>query len=172
MRTPALKPTPLVSKDGLSGMFMIAAGLLLLTLIIPNWVTEPSRVRVAALAPSYYPRLIAVCLVGIGAAVLGSAFFGKAGPAESASDRRPDAMLRTTAILAMLTACFLSLEWLGFVLASAITVALALLLGGERRYWLIGAIALLLPFLLYLFFLKIARIPIPAGLLQPLIGNL
>ena len=172
MRNLFLKAAPLVSRDGLTGVFMIASGLLLLTLIIPHWVTEPSKVRVAALAPSYYPRLVAVCLALIGAAILSKVFLGKAKPAECAKDRRPNAMLRTTAILSVLTACFLSLEWLGFVLGPAITVALALLLGGERRFWLIGAISLLLPFLLYLFFLKIARIPIPAGLLQPHIGNL
>ena len=172
MRRSFLKASALFSKDCLSGALMIAAGTLLVALIIPNWITEPAKVRVAALAPSYYPRIVAICLALVGAAILGNALFRKAQSSESAKDRRPDAMVRTAAILCILAACFLSLERLGFVLGSAITVALALLLGGERRYWLIGAIALLLPLLLYLFFLKVARIPMPTGVLQPFLGGL
>jgi hypothetical protein len=47
-----------------------------------------------------------------------------------------------------------------------------LLLAGERRATIIIPVAALLPVVLYLFFYKIANIPIPLGIAAPLLEGL
>jgi hypothetical protein len=44
-----------------------------------------------------------------------------------------------------------------------------MLLGGERRVIIILSVSILAPLFIYLFFTKIAQIPIPNGLLERLL---
>ncbi|MEM9061006.1 MAG: tripartite tricarboxylate transporter TctB family protein [Pseudomonadota bacterium] len=158
-------------KDLWSGLILAGLGLLVVFVLIPQGVVEPRKVKYAALSPSYYPRLIGIALILLGAVVALRDVFSPAGTEQDPA-RHPRALQRTAIFFGLLAVYGLAVSASGFILPSIIALAAALLLAGERRIWLISVISLVLPFGLYFFFLKIASIPIPAGLLAPLLEGI
>ncbi len=158
-------------QDAIAGALMLGFGALVIWVLIPLGVAEPKSVKFAALSPSYYPRIIAGALMLLGVGTLMRAFI-RMPVDEQPGERHPSAVFRTTVFLAILLFLALTLNWLGFILGCSIAVFAAMTLAGERRLWLSVPIALLLPLLLYFFFLKIAYIPIPLGILQPFMAGL
>ncbi len=157
-------------KDVIAGILMLGSGALVIWVLIPLGVAEPKSVKFAALSPSYYPRIIAGALMLLGAGALLRAFT-QGNADDQAVDRHPNAVGRTAGFLAILFVLALALNWLGFVLGCGAAVFAAMTLAGERKIWLSAAIALVLPLVLYFFFLKVARIPIPLGILDPLLAG-
>ncbi|MDA7648498.1 tripartite tricarboxylate transporter TctB family protein [Alphaproteobacteria bacterium] len=159
-----------MNKHFFSGVFMLAVGLLLLLLLIPFGIDTPKKIRYAALSPTYYPQIVALILSVIGAAIIfrnRKSFSVK--EAEELDVAHPNAQIRIIIFLALLAAYALSLEFLGFVLSGALALATSLILAGERRAIFILAMSLLLPISLFLFFYKVAYVPVPNGLLAPFI---
>lgn len=157
------------NRNLISALLMLALGACIIWILIPIGVAEPKKVKFAALSPSYYPRIVAMALMALGAGVLLRAVTdkNKNANASDTTDRHPQATQRTFGFLVILLLFAVSLKWLGFIVASSIAMFLALLLGGERRFQFTIPLAILLPLLLYFFFLKVARIPIPLGILEP-----
>jgi len=158
-------------RDLIAGLLMLGIGVAVIFVLIPLGVAEPKSVKFAALSPSYYPRIIAGALMLLGAGTLVRAFSQKHAD-EGVDERHPNAGIRITIFLAILLFMALMLDWLGFVLGCSLAVFAAMTLAGERKFWLSISIALLLPLLLYFFFLKVARIPIPLGVLEPFLAGL
>ena len=159
-----------MNKHFFSGVFMLVVGLLLLLLLIPFGIDTPKKIRYAALSPTYYPQIVALILSVIGAAIIfrnRKSFRVK--EAEELDVAHPNAQIRIIIFLALLAAYALSLEFLGFVLSGALALATSLILAGERRAIFILAMSLLLPISLFLFFYKVAYVPVPNGLLAPFI---
>lgn len=158
-----------LSRNVWAGLVLTAIGMAIVLILIPYGVVEPRKVKYAALSPSYYPRIVAIALVllGIVVAVRG----GLEKPQNETKDlgRRPDATVRIVSVLALLTVYALLVEPLGFVLSSMLALTCLTLLAGERKVALIAPIVILLPFGLYFFFVKVANIPIPTGILKPLL---
>jgi len=150
------------------GFIVIALGILFVA--IPYGVQEPKKVKFVALSPSYYPRLICYCLLGFGIALLARQIFSalKKDTAKFIDDQTIKKVY-LLAVAVLLFAYYLSLPFLGFVLASSIVLFLLLLLAGDRNYFALVSIPLLLPICVYLFFTKVANIPIPAGILEPML---
>ena len=160
------------SKDLIAGCLMMGFGAIVIWILIPLGVAEPKSVKFAALSPSYYPRITAGALMLLGAGTLTRALIRTRPPDDQISHPHPHGFWRTAAFLLILLLLALSLEWLGFVLGGAAAIFAAMTLAGERRLWLGALVAALLPLLLYFFFLKVARIPIPLGVLEPLMAGL
>lgn len=158
-------------QDLIAGLLMLGLGALVIWVLIPLGVAEPKSVKFAALSPSYYPRITAGALMLLGAGVLVRRF-ARTHPDEEASKRHPNATARITAFLVILLLLAVTLDWLGFVIGCGAAVFAAMTLAGERKFWLSAMIAVLLPLLLYFFFLKVARIPIPLGILEPFMAGL
>lgn len=158
------------SKNVLTGLLMVCFGFTVLLLLIPFGVIEPKKVQYAALSPSHYPRLIAIVLTFLGAAVAIRALVTERGSTPPASDQRKDASRRLLLTFILLGLYAILLEPLGFIIASALALGCLLWLAGERRSWLIIGLAFIVPFCLYIFFVEIARIPIPAGIMKPLLA--
>ena len=149
-------------RDLYSGLIFILLGIALLTVLVPIGIVEPRKVRFAALSPSYYPRIVAGALLLLGLAVAWRS--RREAVAEPASNRHPAAGPRIACFIALLGAYALLLPWLGFVAAGCLGLLAAFWIAGERRPGLFcccGAV----PLLLYFFFLKVALIPIPTGVL-------
>ena len=162
----------MVEKQGLiAGLLMLGFGAAIIWILIPLGVAEPKSVKFAALSPSYYPRITASALMLLGAGTILRAFTQRRTDDE-VGDQHPHALARISAFLLILFLLALGLEWLGFVLGCGLAVFAAMTLAGERKLWLSATIAVLLPLLLYFFFLKVARIPIPLGILQPFMVGL
>ena len=152
-----------MKRDFYSGLIFIALGIALLTILVPMGIVEPRKVRFAALSPSYYPRIVAGTLLLLGLAVAWRS--RREGVAEPASTRHPNARTRIACFIALLGAYALLLPWLGFVAAGSLGLLTAFWIAGERRLRLILPLAVLVPLMLYFFFLKVALIPIPTGVL-------
>ena len=158
-------------KNFWAGLAMLLLGLALIFVLIPHGVDEPRRVKYAALSPSYYPRIVAICLSLLGLVIAVKAYLAKADEEQEDAEQRPDALLRTAAVFGLLIAMAAALPTFGFILTTALALAAATWFAGERNVVLIVAIASLVPLALYFFFLKVAGIPIPLGLLQPLLAG-
>ena len=159
-----------MNKHFFSGVFMLAVGLLLLLFLIPFGIDTPKKIRFAALSPTYYPHIVALILSVIGVAII----FKNRQPlttkgTDDLDEVHPNAKMRIGGFLALLTVYSLSLEFLGFVLSGGLALAASLILAGERRAFIIIAISLLLPISLFLFFYKVAYVPVPNGILAPFI---
>lgn len=157
-----------ITRDIIAGTLILAIGLVFVFILIPIGVDEPRRVKYAALSPSYYPRIVAIILVVIGAVVVARAMF-RPTAVEMDSEAHPAAALRLSGISAILMAFAILLTPLGFIVASTLALFAAIWLAGEKRIHINAAISVILPVLLYFFFLKVARIPIPLGILKPVL---
>ena len=159
-----------MNKHFFSGVFMLAVGLLLLLFLIPFGIDTPKKIRFAALSPTYYPQLVALILSVIGVAII---FKNRQPPITKGTDDldevHPNAKMRIGGFLALLAVYSLSLEFLGFVLSGVLALAASLILAGERRAFIIIAMSLVLPISLFLFFYKVAYVPVPNGILAPFI---
>lgn len=167
--------TLLNNKNFVTGVVMLSVGLVTLFLLIPLGVDEPKKIKYAALSPSYYPRIIAtgLCLLGLVIAIQSYWSYLSETPQEEDrnDENRPDATQRITIVFGLLTAMALTLTTFGFVLVAALGLGAAIRFAGERNYLLIASMAIIIPLALYFFFQKVAGIPIPLGILQPLLGG-
>lgn len=158
-----------LSRNVWAGLVLAAIGLAIVLILIPYGVVEPRKVKYAALSPSYYPRIVAIVLALLGLVVAIRGGIEKSQSETEDPGRRPDAVLRIVSVLALLLVYALLVEPLGFVLSSMLALACLTVLAGERNVALIAAIAIVLPFGLYFFFVKVANIPIPTGILKSLL---
>jgi putative tricarboxylic transport membrane protein len=159
----------LKNKDLMVGLLLALLGLIFLVALIPFGIVEPRKVKYIAMSPSFYPRLVAIALLLFGLAISVRAYFQGYATSEADPSWRQDAWLRVGLVFIFLTAMALLLGLLGFIISSAIAIATLCYLAGERRPYLIALLAIITPLALYYFFVKVALIPIPAGLLKSLL---
>ena len=149
---------------------MLAVGLSLLFILIPFGIDTPKKVKYAALSPLYYPQIVSLILCIIGVAIM---FKNRQISVERKPDdidtTHPNSRGRILSFLALLAIYSLTLDFLGFILGGIVALICSLLLAGERRPLIIVSIAVMLPLLLFLFFYKVAHVPMPSGLLAPII---
>ena len=135
---------------------------------VPYGVVSPRSVRALPLSPAFLPTVLAVC-VGLLGLVCGlQAVLGHGAPedADAPTPLRSDWALGAAVIGAVLAAYVWLAEWLGMLpLAVAATAAL-LVAGGERSLGRGLAVSLLLPLGVFLFFTRVAQVPLPLGFLE------
>ncbi|MEM7303764.1 MAG: tripartite tricarboxylate transporter TctB family protein [Pseudomonadota bacterium] len=159
------------SKNFWAGMVMLLLGLAVILLLIPIGVDEPRRVKYAALSPSYYPRIVAICLSLLGLVITVRSALAPTTETTDGVENRPDAFQRIAVVFGTLFSMALVLTTLGFIVTTALALAAAIWFAGERNYILIVSMAIIIPLALYFFFLKVAGIPIPLGVLHPLLAG-
>ena len=120
--------------------------------------------------PGLFPSIAAVGMMACGAAI---ALFRKPVPASSqtpaGTDNRPTgaaAAFRLAAILAIVIAMALSMDWLGFHISASLCVAATALVFGRGP---VSALALGITsaFVAHAIFYSFLRVPLPWGLLEP-----
>ncbi len=155
-------------RDFWAGGAFLVLGLALLFVLIPVGVDAPRKVQIAALAPSYYPNLIAIAMAVLGLAIVVRAVMSN-GDNGRLAGAPAAAVAKVCSVVLVLFATAYLLPFLGFVLASTIALIVLMLLAGERNPVTVALVAVLLPAVLYLFFTKLANIPIPGGVLDPIL---
>jgi len=156
-------------KDLAAALLFIAVALLLLLVAIPFGVVEPKKVKFDALNPSYYPRIISYCLLLFGVVLLTLRTVAKPAPDSELELEHKSGRIKLVSLVwlaGMLAFYYLSLPTLGFVVSSAIVLLLLLLTARESSLWVLIGLPVVLPIGLYYFFVKVANIPIPAGILE------
>lgn len=150
------------TSDLLFGSLTTVIFLFVYLLVIPAEVPVESTVRVAALAPDFWPRVIAGGLVLLGLMQIAVALAHKPGPLVPSLD--PKSRRMVVGLCAVLVIFPLCVPFLGFLVSSVLAMAVSMWLFGERRLavMLLGAVGL--PALLQFFFVRVAGVLIPTGL--------
>lgn len=152
------------SSDIAAGAVFLALGLLLIFVLIPVGVDEPRKVPFAAASPSYYPKLIGYVIAFLGAAIL------VLGLSRSPNDTPSVGFApyaKVPVAMGIMAVFYLVLPFLGFIIGAMLALCALMLLAGERSPKILLLVSALLPLGLYLFFAKVAGIPIPSGPLEP-----
>ena len=150
--------------DVIAGAICLFGALAGYFIVVPAWVYVPAQFKGTINSPALMPQALFV-LLGIFSAVYLLRGFNK----YRVSDRQGLAPLSDWALAAgtiLICAAYLGAIYVvGFPVASALCLVAAQYYFGERRWGVILAIAILLPVLLWLFFVKIALIVLPTPMI-------
>ena len=169
------------------GLFSLGLGLLLHFWLIPNFISVPGNMARAVLSPAFWPEILAVMAMIAGVFVLIPAFrqgdasntaelvsssdaaaLSESGDQNSHSgtdlSQEPQSnVIRLFAFVVAMTLYAKYLDYLGMALASVLMLLVSFYLLGERRLGLVLTVSVLLPLVLYAFFLHVAGVSIPQG---------
>ena len=154
---------------------LIAISVALLGILIPHQINVPGYIKSKYLSPAFIPQLFSICLGGIALILLAQTVARlKKKPAEGALQSDEKLTHVSTAkkgqILAFLLwgACclfVLSLEFFGMLIPSILFLGALMFYFGQKRWFLIIIIMILVPLFLYLFLHGIANVQFPTGIL-------
>ena len=168
-----------LNRNVVAGLCFLGFGLLAVALLIPYGIVQPPSVKYRALSPSFWPYIVCGGIAVIGALLLIHELLAAARTKDRSSAATPPEEARPAwiawrpfAVMVLLLAIYLTLEFLGFVLTTTLGLAALMLLAGERRPLIVVPVALLLPLALHLFFVKAAQRPIPGGVLDFLLQRI
>ena len=156
----------MMKREGLVGLAVVLAALLMIFAGVPFGVASPKNVETPVLSPLFWPNALSWALLLAGAALTLRAALSPPDAPPDASPPRPAGagragLLRVAAFGALLAGYAAAIPWAGMTWASA-AVVLLMAAGARSRYWKAGvAVAALLPPALYGFFTRVAGVPIP-----------
>jgi len=156
--------TPTHRGDVIAAALCLSAGLLGYFVVVPNAVYVPSKFAGSVNSPAFLPNVLFILLAGLGALYLAQSLIAYLREERQGRARSSDwALAGGTALICVgyIGAIYL----VGLTLGSALCVAVTIYYFGERRLWVIGSIAVVLPALLLYFFVKIANILLPTNAL-------
>lgn len=149
------------------GITMILLAGVLWFLLIPNGVVVPGGIENFYQAPDFWVKVITI---GIFLTGLLLSIKGDLRPLNDPQALLPvmPKILRLSSGIVIFFAYYILLDKIGIIVGSAIAIFAVALIYGERRFQYVLPISILLPVGLYFFFLKIASIPLPVGILEGL----
>ena len=159
-------------RDIVTAIVFFALGVAALFYLIPQGIAVPSTVKIAALSPDFWPRVITFGAIAASVFLLVETLTMQQpqidetendDAAQYQLDSLPS-LLRVLGLIVALFVFYASLTTLGVVAASILLLAAMMLFFGERKYLLIAALSIGVPILLYLFFRYVASVPIPLGI--------
>jgi putative tricarboxylic transport membrane protein len=131
--------------------------------------TLPSEGGYAGIGPNFIPAVVAAGIILLGVWLSIEAFAGGWRKREEPAERfEPRPFLW---ISAGLFAHMALIGWAGFVIAGTVLFACVARGFGSRRFVRDTAIALILTVVIYLFFVKLLNVNLPAGWLSPILGG-
>ena len=153
------------------GAGVIALALLGILVLVPAGIILPGGIDIAALSPSFWPKLVLIGLAIAGVIILFQGFFPSAN--QSAEDEIgeftlpwPVVVLKLVISVTVLFSYYFAIEQFGIVVSSIATLVALMLLGGEKRMTVLLPVAIVLPVLLYYFFTYVANVPLPMGMFE------
>lgn len=150
------------TNDLLFGSIITVVFLTVYTLVIPAQVPVESTVRVAALSPDFWPRVVSGGLILLGLMQIAVALAHKPGPQVPGLDAKSQRLV--CGLCGVLVAFPLCVPFLGFLASAVLAMAVSMWLFGERRLAVMLAGAVGLPTLLQFFFVRVAGVLIPTNM--------
>jgi hypothetical protein len=163
---------------------LLAIGLLLFFLltyfyIIPMGIYVPSNIRLRVMAPDFFPKTVSLFLIFMSLVLAfqtlvlmrkrrhGSILAKPPESERSASDAEIGwiPVVKVLSAILMLFLYYLAVVWIGILAASILFLLIFSILYGERRFKFTLPLAVGLSVIIYLFFTKVAMIPLPNGIL-------
>ncbi len=158
------------NKDIWLGIGIIAFGVMLLTVAIPDHVSSPSNVRKLVLAPTFWPTIVAYMIVVLGAVLVASRLIDRPVSAsdetwngDGIGDELVHGWARLLAMAVLMVGLVVATPVLGMVLASMITFAAFSIIVFSPRPVTSLIVAVVLPLVLYAFFSHVAGVAVPQG---------
>jgi len=148
--------------DIIAATFCLGLGVLGYFVLVPGAVYVPPRFAGTVNSPAFLPNLLFVVLASLSAVYLVQSVAAWRQSNPQGRSRLSDwGLVAGTALICVgyVTAIYI----VGMTVASAACLAALIYFYGERRLWMIGSISLILPTLLWFFFVKIANVffPVP-----------
>ena len=152
----------------IEGLVVVGLGLLTLFVLIPIGIVSPGDVDVLALAPEFWPLIVASLFTLSGIIMAIKPFEEKQDDEEEAEEPIPwpERLPRLAIILGVLFGFYFLAPYLGFVIPGIVLIAGLAWFASERRVGMTVLISIIPPVLLYVFFVIIANIPIPLGMFE------
>lgn len=152
--------TPTRRGDVVAAVLCLVVGLAGYYLIVPAAVYVPSKVAGTANSPAFLPNVLFLLLIGLSVIYfIQSLSDYLRQPAQGRACNMDWVLAGGTALICVgyITAIYI----FGMTLGAALGVTALTYYFGERRPWVIGTIAIVLPILLWYFFEKIAHVLFP-----------
>lgn len=163
-------------KDLITALIFVALGLVAVFGLIPSGVVVPGSVSIPALSPDFWPYAIAWGVILSSALLLleVSTLKVPSGEEDDTAEAQYQlatlpAFLRTVVMIFALFLFYFVLTHLGIVASSIVLMPTMMLFFGEKNWKYILPLSVLLPIVLYLFFLHVAGIPMPLGIFENLL---
>ena len=162
-------------RERLTGVGVALLGLLIFAVLIPWGIDQPGNVEHTALAPDFWPQIIAVIMMALGVLqavrpVPDDEDEDGGGHGGEDSGRWLRRLPGLAVALGALFGFYFLIPSLGMVVPGVAVIFGLMIFGGERRWGLAATVAAGVPILLYVFFVHVAGIPIPLGVLETLRG--
>ena len=154
--------TPTRRGDVVAASLCLVAGLAGYFLIVPAAVYVPSKFAGTANSPAFLPNVLFLMLTGLSVIYLIHSLSAYLRQPAQGQARPMDWMLAGgTALICI--GYIVAIYIFGMTLGSALGVAATTYYFGERRPWVIGSIAIILPLMLWYFFEKVAYVLFPTS---------
>jgi putative tricarboxylic transport membrane protein len=158
-------------KDVVLGIALLAISVFVLVWLIPIGIDSPATIRDPALAPAFWPRLIMIAMTALGVIILLQGLnrirlLRAEGVVAEPLEPNIAGNLKTAVAAIGLFIFTWTMTRGGIVVPSMVALALYILLNGERRLTIIIPVSIGVPLALYLFFLKVALVPMPLGIFE------
>ena len=149
-------------RQTLIGIFALLAGLFLMIVAIPQWVSAPSNVRNIILSPVFWPYTLSglTILIGLGLTVTG--FYSNEDMASEPADI-PGGYGRLLIMALVMAIYMFGLPRLGMVWTSMLAFLATAFLVRTSHPKIAVICALFVPLALYVFFAHVASVAIPQG---------
>lgn len=146
---------------------LTGAGLVLGTALVLVFSSQLPSVEAQPYGPAVFPSLLGVGLLICGASLIVSSLPGGSRPLLSFAvwTRSSTAVRRFASVPAALIFYLVAAEWLGFIIASTVILAMLMIGLGRRALTSIG-VAAAVTVLIHTVFVKALLVPLPWGLLQ------
>ena len=161
-----------MTRERLTGIGALVFGLLIFFVLIPAGIDRPGSVEHAALAPDFWPKIIAAIIIAMGLLLTVKPAVEEDEDGEDGGDAVPwrQRLPGLAVALGTLFAFYFLIPLLGMVVPGMVMAFGLMVYAGERRWPRSIAIAAGVPILLYFFFVYVASIPIPLGVFESLRG--
>jgi putative tricarboxylic transport membrane protein len=151
--------------DAIFAIAMMVFAILLAFVLIPAGVRVPAAVTHLPLSPRFFPYVLSAMIFAFAFAFLIMTYIG---PPPLPEDAAPVEWRRRwplrLGVLALVLVAFVQLPERWGMLPIAILAMLALLLvGGERRIWVLIGVGGVVPIAVYFLFTEAFQVPMPAG---------
>jgi putative tricarboxylic transport membrane protein len=160
-------------KDIFLGCSLAMICFIVLMVVIPRSVAVPSTIKITSLRPDFWPSLLCALLIFLGLLVVVLALARPPGVSQLESGTEEGAdnshtnglreLLRQLLVVGALLLYYFLLDPLGIVIASVLALFSFAWFYGEKNVKVLAPLSIAMPVLLYLFFTKIAHIPLPTG---------
>ncbi len=146
----------------LLGAFWLAAALVFLFYLVPNYIDEAPMVENPMQSPRWLPSVAGWLVAALSLALIAEGCLRPPIPAAAAGERAP--VQRPLLMLAGLAVYWLLFEPLGAIVAGILGTLLLFAAHPVRKPWLY-LLAIALPWLVSLLFIHILNVPLPSGTL-------